>query len=245
MLRCAQSGMTRQESHNHDSAESTGKLYVTATPIGNLEDLSARGKRVLAKVDIIACEDTRRTKKLLSHFDIHTPTESYHGDSSDKKRERIIDRVQSGDDIALVSDAGTPGVSDPGMRLVRSARDVGATVVSVPGPSAITAALSVSGLRGHAFTFLGYAPRKNKESFINRIENLTHTAIFFESVHRIEDTLEKLAGNLSAERRVVVCRELTKQFESVIAGSAQEVKNYFANHQDEVRGEFVILISSG
>jgi 16S rRNA (cytidine1402-2'-O)-methyltransferase len=237
--------MTTQESHNPDSAESTGKLYVTATPIGNLEDLSARGKRVLVEVGLIVCEDTRRTKKLLSHFDIHTPTESYHGDSSDKKRERIIRKLQSGDDVALVSDAGTPGVSDPGMRLVRSAREGGVGVVSIPGPSAITAALSVSGLRGHAFTFLGYAPRKNKKGFINRIENLAHTAIFFESVHRIEDTLEKFADNLAADRDVVVCRELTKQFESVVTGSAKEVKKYFFNHQDEVRGEFVILVSNG
>jgi 16S rRNA (cytidine1402-2'-O)-methyltransferase len=224
--------------------ENTGKLYVVGTPIGNLKDFSERGKQVLSDVDLIACEDTRRTKKLLSHFDIHTPTESYHGDSSDQKRERIIDRVQSGDDIALVSDAGTPGVSDPGMRLVRSARDGGTTVVSVPGPSAITAALSVSGLRGHAFTFLGYAPRKHKGSFINRIENITHTAIFFESVHRIEGTLAKLADQLPSEREVVVCRELTKKFESVITGSAEEILDYFNENQDKARGEFVVLVSA-
>jgi len=230
-----------------DSSNSTsglGSLYVTATPIGNLGDLSDRAKRVLAKVDLIACEDTRRTQKLLSHFDIHTPTESYHGDSSDTKRERITEKIKHGKDVALVSDAGTPGVSDPGMRLVRSARAAGAEVVSVPGPSAITAALSVSGLRGHAFTFLGYSPRKNRQDFIEKITNLSHTAVFFESVHRIEDTLKKLADTLPGDKEVVVCRELTKQFESVVTGSAQEIESYFSENQDEVRGEFVLVISS-
>lgn len=236
--------MTSQTSHNPDSAESTGKLYVTATPIGNLEDLSTRGKRVLAEVHLIACEDTRRTQKLLSHFDIHTLVESYHGDSSDRKRERIIDKLTEGEDVALVSDAGTPAVSDPGMRLVQAARTAGCEVVAVPGPSAITAALSISELRGHAFTFLGYTPRKNKVDFIEKINNLTHTAIFFESVHRIEDTLAKLADNLPADREVAVCRELTKQFESVITGSAEQVADYFDQHPDEVRGEFVILVGS-
>jgi 16S rRNA (cytidine1402-2'-O)-methyltransferase len=222
----------------------SGTLHVVATPIGNLGDFSERGKQTLAGVDLVACEDTRRTKKLLSHFDIHTPTESYHGDSSDKKRERIISSLTDGNEVALVSDAGTPGLSDPGMRLVQSAREAGANVVSVPGPSAVTAALSVSGLRGHSFTFLGYAPRKNRDDFIGKINQLNHTAIFFESVHRVEKTLNALAEQLTGDRNVVVCRELTKQFESVVTGSAGKVKDYFANHQDEVRGEFVILISS-
>jgi len=221
----------------------SGTLHVVATPIGNLDDFSERGKQTLANVDLVACEDTRRTQKLLSHFDIHTPTESYHGDSSDKKRERIIGELKSGKKVALVSDAGTPAVSDPGMRLVQRAHQEDIKVVSVPGPSAVATALSVSGLRGHAFTFLGYPPRKNKQEFIENITEFPHTVIFYESVHRIEDTLKVLANMLPDSSRVVVCRELTKQFEGIIRGTPKEVQNYFENNSDKVKGEFVVVVS--
>jgi len=222
---------------------STGKLHVVATPIGNLEDVSPRAKQVLSRADLIASEDTRRTQKLLSHFDIHTPKESYHGDSSAKKREDIIDTLKSGKEVALVTDAGTPAVSDPGMRLVRRAHEEGIEVVSVPGPSAVTAALSVVGIKGHAFTFLGYAPRNNREGFMCKIKDMPRTAIFFGSPHRVTQTLSVLADTLEKDRTVAVCRELTKQFESVIRGTPGQVQNYFEDNPDKVKGEFVIVVS--
>jgi len=218
-------------------------LHVVGTPIGNLADFSERGKQTLAEVDLIACEDTRRTQKLLSHFDIHTPTESYHGDSSEQKRKRIIDKLKAGKEIALVTDAGTPAVSDPGMRLVERAHEEGIEVVSVPGPSAVTAALSVAGIKGHAFTFLGYAPRKNRQDFLQEIKGMSRTAVFFASPHRVTQTLSVLADTLEKDRTVAVCRELTKQFESVIRGTPGEVQNYFEDNPDKVKGEFVIVVA--
>lgn len=220
-----------------------GTLFAVATPIGNLGDFSKRGKEVLSDVNLIACEDTRRTKKLLSHFDIHTPTESYHGHSSDKKQANIVEKLKRGGDVALVSDAGTPAISDPGMRLVQAARSSGAEVVAVPGPSSITAALSISGLPAHAFTFLGFVPRKKgRETFFSKLKETEETSVFFESPHRFEKTLVSLADTLSAERTVVVCRELTKKHESVVAGSIRKVKKYFEENDDEVRGEFVLVV---
>lgn len=221
-----------------------GKLYVVGTPIGNLADFSQRGKQTLTEVDLVACEDTRRTAKLLSHFDIHTPTESYHGDSSEKKRKRIVNRLKQGGDVALVSDAGTPAVSDPGMRLVQTAHDEGITVHAVPGPSAVTAALSAAGVRGNAFTFLGYAPRKNRGDFFQRVKEIDHTVVFFGSPHRIMQTLSAMEETLSASCPVVVCRELTKQFESIIRDTPAGVREYFADNEDEVRGEFTIVVST-
>jgi len=219
-------------------------LHVVGTPIGNLADFSERGKQTLAEVDLIACEDTRRTQKLLSHFDIHTPKESYHGDSSAKKREDIIDTLKAGKEVALVTDAGTPAVSDPGMRLVRRAHEEGIEVVSVPGPSAVTAALSVVGIKGHAFTFLGYAPRNNREGFMCKIKDMPRTAIFFGSPHRVTQTLSVLADTLEKDRTVAVCRELTKQFESVVRGTPDEVRDYFDNNPDKVKGEFVVIVGA-
>lgn len=224
-----------------------GKLYVVATPIGNLGDFSARGKETLKRVDLIACEDTRVTRKLLAHFDIHTDTESYHGDSSDRKRERIVERLQGGEEVALVSDAGTPAVSDPGMRLVQSAREAGVEIVSVPGPSAVTAALSIAGVRAHQFVFLGYVPRKQgRDTFFTNLQDqyADITTVFFASPHRVEQTLDSLADRLPDSRNVVVCRELTKKFESVVSGTGEEVQTYFQNHPKELRGEFVIVVSA-
>ena len=221
-----------------------GTIYVVGTPIGNLADFSERGKQTLAEVDLIACEDTRRTQKLLSHFDIHTQTESYHGDSSDEKRERIIDKLKTGKETALVTDAGAPAVSDPGMRLIERAHEEDIEVVSVPGPSAITSALSVAGIKGHAFTFLGYVPRKNRKDFMQEIKDMSRTAVFFGSPHRVTKTLSVLADTLERDRTVAVCRELTKQFESVTRGTPAQVQNYFDDNPDKVKGEFVVIVSS-
>ncbi|MEX2514706.1 MAG: 16S rRNA (cytidine(1402)-2'-O)-methyltransferase [Candidatus Paceibacterota bacterium] len=221
-----------------------GILHITATPIGNLGDLSDRAKEVLDDVDLIACEDTRVTRKLLSHFDIHTPTDSYHEHSSGNKQDKIIARLMDGDDVALVSDAGTPAISDPGMRLVEAAHQAGITVVSVPGPSAVIAALSIAGLRADEFSFYGFVPRKKgRESFFNTVKESPRTIVFYESPHRFEKTIHALADVLSDDRTVVVCRELTKQFESVIRGSARFVADYFIENEDKIRGEFAIVIS--
>ena len=221
-----------------------GILYIVGTPIGNLGDISDRAKDTLDDVHLIACEDTRVTRKLLSHFDIHTKTESYHGHSSDKKRGQIIERLTDGEDVALVSDAGTPAISDPGMRLVESAHLAGIQVVSVPGPSAVAAAVSISGLRGNDFTFFGFVPRKKgRESFFVEILESPRTAVFYESPHRFEKSVDAMADVLPDDRIVVVCRELTKQFETVVRGSAVFVKEYFTEHPDEIRGEFTIVVS--
>ena len=222
----------------------TGILYIVGTPIGNLGDFSERGKRVLSEVDLVACEDTRVTRKLLSHFDIHTKVESFHGHSSDKKRDALISRLREGESIALVSDAGTPAISDPGMRLVEQAHAAAVKVASVPGPSAVTAALSLAGLPANSFTFFGFAPRKKgRQTFFKDLAGCERTAVFFESPHRFKKALARLVSELEDDRTVVVTRELTKQFESVVRGSAIFVRNYFQNHPDEVRGEFCIVIS--
>lgn len=221
-----------------------GKLYITATPIGNLGDISERAKETLREVDLIACEDTRVTRKLLSHFDIHTPTDSYHEHSSDNKQEKIIARLTEGENVALVSDAGTPAISDPGMRLVEAAYAAGIEVVAIPGPSAVTAALSIAGLPSDEFTFFGFVPRKKgRETFFNTVNESPRTVVFYESPHRFEKTINTLADALPETRTVVVCRELTKQFESVVRGSAQLAADYFASHSDEIRGEFCIVVS--
>ncbi|MEX2369303.1 MAG: 16S rRNA (cytidine(1402)-2'-O)-methyltransferase [Candidatus Paceibacterota bacterium] len=222
----------------------TGTLYITATPIGNLGDVSDRTKETLIKVDLIACEDTRVTRKLLSHFDIHTPTDSYHEHSSEGKQEKIIARLVAGENVALVSDAGTPAISDPGMRLVEAAHQAGITVVAVPGPSAVVAALSIAGLPADEFTFYGFVPRKKgRESFFSTVNESPRTVVFYESPHRFEKTINTLADTLPESRTVVVCRELTKQFESVVRGSAQFAADYFTEHADEIRGEFCIVVS--
>lgn len=221
-----------------------GILYIVGTPIGNLGDFSERGKETLRSVDLVACEDTRVTRKLLSHFDIHTRVESYHAHSSDEKQNQIIARLEEGDNVALVSDAGTPAISDPGMRLVEAAHLAGIKVESVPGPSAVTTALSISGLRADEFTFCGFVPRKKgRETFFERVKESPRTAVFYESPHRFEKTITSLAEVLPEDRIVVVTRELTKQFETVVRGSAQFVADYFAEHSDEIRGEFTIVVS--
>jgi 16S rRNA (cytidine1402-2'-O)-methyltransferase len=221
-----------------------GILYIVGTPIGNLGDFSERGKETLRNVDLVACEDTRVTRKLLSHFDIHTPTDSYHQHSSGNKQEKIITRITDGKDVAVVSDAGTPAISDPGMRLVEAAHHKGIQVVSIPGPSAVAAAVSISGLRGDEFTFFGFVPRKKgRESFFVDILESSRTAVFYESPHRFEKTIDAMADVLPDDRTVVVCREITKQLESVVRGSASFVKAYFNEHDDEIRGEFTVVVS--
>ncbi|NQV13086.1 MAG: 16S rRNA (cytidine(1402)-2'-O)-methyltransferase [Parcubacteria group bacterium] len=221
--------------------EKTGTLYVVATPIGNLADICERALETLRAVDMIACEDTRVTKRLLDRYDISTPTVSYHQHSKATKIDYIASLLESGKSVALVSDAGTPGISDPGSKLVEAVYEKGVKVEVIPGPSAVTAALSVSGLPSDKFIFLGFAPtKKGREKFFTQVADSELTVVFYESVHRIEKALEQLASVLDSKRTVVVCRELTKMFESIYRGNAQEVLEQLRT--DKIKGEFVVIV---
>lgn len=223
------------------------KLSVVATPIGNLEDITLRALRTLREADVIACEDTRVTKKLLSHFDIHTPTLSFHANSGEKGFEKIVTLLEAGKHVALVSDAGTPGLSDPGLELVsvireRCGKDV--IIEAIPGPSALAAALSIAGLRAPSFIFYGFLPlKKGRETLFKEIAASERASIFYESPHRIMKTLESLVRTVPY-RRMGVFRELTKMYEQSIIGTSAEILAYFKEHEDKQRGEFVVIIEA-
>ncbi len=224
-----------------------GTLYVVGTPIGNLEDITLRALRVFKECDTVLCEDTRVTKKLLAHYEITTPTLSYHGHSGLMKQEKILTLLREGKTLALVSDAGTPGISDPGTMLVRAVRDElpKVHIEAVPGPSALTGAFSVAGVHADSFTFLGFPPhKKGRKTFFESVVDEKRTIVFYESPHRIMKALQSLCDMLPHSRRVSVVRELTKHFEEVVEGSAEEVRNHFTEHADTVRGEFVVIVSS-
>ena len=220
-------------------------LYVVATPIGNLEDITLRALRVLKEVDIVLCEDTRMTKRLLSHYDIATSTLSYHARSGTAKVAKIIELLEEGKNLALVSDAGTPGISDPGSLLVFSIREhfgesVG--VVAVPGPSALTAAFSVAGVPASDFLFLGFLPhKKGRETLFNEIEKSKRTVVFYESPHSILKTLESLAAH-TEDRHVTIVRELTKIYEEVLEGTAEELLTRLRDNPEKQKGEFVVIV---
>lgn len=217
-------------------------LYIVSTPIGNLEDITLRALRILKEVDLIICEDTRQTKKLLNHYKIPTPTTSYHQHSKLTKVNYIIDKLKQGKNIAMVSDAGTPSISDPGSKLIAQVKDI-AQIVPVPGPSALVAAVSVSGLAVDKFLFLGYLPhKKGRQKLYKEIAEAKRTVVFYESKHRIIKTLKELQLWLDIERQIVVCRELTKKFESIYRGNISEVLKKLQS--DSTKGEFVVLISS-
>jgi 16S rRNA (cytidine1402-2'-O)-methyltransferase len=236
----------------------SGKLYIVATPIGNLEDLTFRALRTLKEVDYILAEDTRVTKKLLDHYQIQKPLISYHHHSDAKKIKEIKSLLEDGKNLALVTDAGTPGISDPGNQLVDVLVNVGANgrlpagrqgspipgngeiqIIPIPGVSALTAALSISGFPTDKFVFLGFPPHKTKrQKFFKEVAEATHTAIFFESGHRITKCLQELKVLLDEKRQIVVCRELTKKFETVYRGTASEV----ASVMKDERGEFVVIV---
>lgn len=214
---------------------------MVATPIGNLEDTSARAIRVLNEVGLIAAEDTRHTAKLLNHFDIKTPATSYFDHNKQKKLDKVLKALEVGD-VALVSDAGTPGLNDPGFLLVRAALNAGHSVSPIPGPNAPIAALVVSGLPTDQFLYLGYLPRKSGERrrAIQEVENLPYTLIFFETPHRLMDALEDLETILG-NRQIAVAGELTKMYEEVYRGSISETKEYFA--ENPARGEYTLVIA--
>lgn len=215
-------------------------LYVVGTPIGNLEDITLRALRILKEVDIVLCEDTRTTRTLLSHYDIKTHTESYHMHSDDNKIDKIVEYLKEGKNLALVSDAGTPGISDPGTFLVDNVLKAGFKVESVPGPSALTTALSIAGVPCDEFTFYGFLPhKKGRQTLFTEIKESERACVFYESPHRIEKSLESLLG---MNKKVAIGRELTKMFEEVVRGTPEEVFEYFKTNQDKVRGEFVVVV---
>ena len=217
-----------------------GTLYLVATPIGNLEDMSPRAIRVLRAAILIAAEDTRHTRKLLSHFEIETPLTSYFEHNKLTKLDLILDKLSRGD-VALVSDAGTPAINDPGYELVKAALASNFDVKPVPGPSAPISALSVSGLPTDAFLYLGYLPRKTSErhKFVGHVSNVTYTLIFLESPHRIVESLEDIRSILG-DRRICVAREMTKMFEEYWRGTVSGAVEYFKSQA--VRGEFTLVV---
>lgn len=217
-----------------------GTLYLVATPIGNLEDMSPRAVRTLREARLIAAEDTRVTKKLLTHFGIHTPLTSYFEHNKLAKLDLILAALTAGD-VALVSDAGTPAINDPGYELVRAALAAGHAVTPVPGPSAPLAALAASGLPTEAFLYLGYLPRKASErrEFVGQIANLPYTLIFLETPHRLLAALADLEAILG-DRPIAVARELTKLHEEIWRGSIAGAREYFA--KNEPRGEFTLVV---
>ena len=215
-----------------------GKLYVVGTPIGNLEDLTPRAARILGEVSLIAAEDTRVTRRLLSHLGVHVPMVSYNEHNQHQRLPALLEALGSGD-LALVTDAGMPAVSDPGSELVSQAAAAGFQVEAVPGVSAVTTALSMSGMSGDEFLFLGFLPRKVRERR-TRLEGLAeapHTLVVFEAPHRLKDTLKDIQTVLG-DREMSVCRELTKLYEEVFRGTASEALAHFS----EPRGEFVLVI---
>lgn len=218
-----------------------GTLYLVATPIGNLEDLTYRARRILTEVDLIACEDTRHTRGLLAHYGIPTPTVSFHEHNEAARGPELLARLHRGKQIAVVSDAGTPALSDPGYVLVRAAAAEGIPVVSVPGPSAVTAALTASGLPTDRFLFLGFLPRRSGERrrALQGVAALPFTLVLFEAPHRITAVLEDLQAVLG-DRRVALGRELTKRFEEVIRGTVAEALAHLRVHRP--RGEFTIVV---
>ena len=219
------------------------KLYIVATPIGNLEDITLRALRILKEVDLILCEDTRQTRKLLDRYGINAPTQSYHQHSKLQKIEQIIELLKNGKNLALVSDAGTPAISDPGGKLVEEvvkALGDGAAVIPIPGPSAVTAAASISGLPTDKFLFMGFPPhKKGRNKFFQKIAAADETVVFYESPYRILKSLNELRG-AAGERPIVVCRELTKMFETIYRGSVSEVISKLQS--GTIKGEFVVVV---
>lgn len=216
-------------------------LYLVATPIGNLEDISARALRILRQVTLIACEDTRHSAKLLSHFDIHTPTTSYYEFNKLKKIDRVLKALAKGD-VALISDAGTPGLNDPGYLLLRAALDAGHAVSPIPGPSAPLAALVSSGLPTDAFLYLGYLPRRSAERLraLQEVAELPYTLIWLETPHRLAEALADMQSVLG-ERQMAVAGELTKMYEHIFRGSITQAADHFAGHP--ARGEYTLVVA--
>jgi 16S rRNA (cytidine1402-2'-O)-methyltransferase len=225
-----------------DTAE--GRLFLVGTPIGNLEDITLRALRVLREADLIAAEDTRQTRKLLSRYDIHTPLTSYHGHNEKGKADAIAAEVAAGKKVALVSDAGMPGVSDPGFRLVEECAGRGLAMEVIPGPSSLTGSLALSGLPLDRFRYEGFLPSRRgaRRTRLAYLLKERETLVFYEAPHRLLETLGDLA-ELAPERRIIVAREMTKVHEEVLRGSAEEVLESFGDKKP--KGELVVIVAPG
>lgn len=219
-----------------------GMLYLCATPIGNLEDVTLRVLRVLREVDLIAAEDTRQTIKLLNHYEIRTPLVSYHEHNKREKTPVLVGRLLGGENVALVTDAGTPAISDPGEDLVCACYEAGIKVTSLPGAAAVITALTLSGMKARRFTFEGFLPvdKKERARVMERLAGTTCTTILYEAPHRLRQTLRLLEETVGEERRITVCRELTKRHESTGIFTLGEAMAYYEEH--EPRGEFVLVL---
>ncbi len=222
----------------------SGQINIVSTPIGNLKDITLRAIETLKSVDLILAEDTRIAKKLLNHFSINNTLESFNDKNEDIKNENLIKDLKEGKNIAIISDAGTPLISDPGFKLIRSAREENIKVTPIPGCTALIAGLSASGISSDKFTFLGFLPRtkikrrKNLRQLIHKQETL----IFFESVHRIGSTIADMKELFGQERKAVLCKEITKIYESFIGNNFKEITDYIKEHQDKLKGEFTIIV---
>ncbi|MET3929050.1 16S rRNA (cytidine(1402)-2'-O)-methyltransferase [Lysobacter soli] len=225
-------------------SKSPGTLHVVATPIGNLGDLSARALETLKTVDAICAEDTRHTRQLLSHFGLERPLIALHEHNEDAQAAQLVARLQSGESFALVSDAGTPLVSDPGFRLVRAARAAGLRVSPVPGACAAIAALSVAGMPSDRFVFEGFLPAKAsaRRERLSRLTGEVRTLIFYESAHRIEESLDDLVAAFGERRRGTIARELTKLFETVLDGTLADLRQRVGADANQRKGEFVLIV---
>ncbi|MFA7268105.1 MAG: 16S rRNA (cytidine(1402)-2'-O)-methyltransferase [Sterolibacterium sp.] len=230
----------------HQPANKTTALYVVATPLGNLGDITLRALEVLRGVDAIACEDTRHTRRLLDHYDIRVPAFALHEHNEAGAAQRLIVMLAEGKRVALVSDAGTPGISDPGARAVAAVRAAGYPVIPLPGPNAAIAALSAAGLNDPHFLFVGFLPAKAaaRRQQIEALKAVSATLIFYEAPHRIADTIADLAGLLEPQRKLVVARELTKLFEQIVAMPLADAPAWLADDPNRQRGEFVLLVSA-
>ena len=219
-----------------------GTLYLCATPIGNLEDITFRVLRTLKEVDIIAAEDTRNSIKLLNHFDIKTPMTSYHEYNKVEKARTLVDKMLKGASVAVITDAGTPGISDPGEELVRQCHEAGIRVTSLPGPAACVTALTMSGLPTRRFCFEAFLPydKKERKEVLSELASETRTIIIYEAPHRLKSTLKELSDVLGEDRKLSVCKELTKRYENVFLTTFQEACAYYENN--EPKGEYVLII---
>jgi 16S rRNA (cytidine1402-2'-O)-methyltransferase len=222
----------------------TGKLSLVATPIGNLEDITLRAIRTLKECDYVLCEDTRVTGKLLHHYEISAKMHRYDAHTSEAAHQQILDDLDEGKYIALVSDAGTPGVSDPGVLLIKRAREANVLIEVIPGPSAVTSVVSLAGIAGNQFSFLGFVPhKKGRETFFKSLASFPHPTVFFESTHRILKTLETVAKSYPGAT-VYIGRELTKMHEELLVGTAEEHLQLLTDTPVKQKGEFVIIVDT-
>ena len=222
----------------------SGQINIVSTPIGNLKDITLRAIETLKSVDLILAEDTRVAKKLLNHFSINNRLESFNDKNESVKKENLIKKIKEGKNIAIISDAGTPLINDPGFKLIRFARKENIKVTPIPGCTAVIAGLSASGISTDKFTFLGFLPRTKikRRKNLSQLVHKQETLIFFESVHRIESTIIDMKELFGTERKAVLCKEITKIHESFIGNNFLEIADYIKEHQDKLKGEFTIII---